>query len=43
MKKVKFDAKLEWEFIENFKLLQGLFQKKGIEKVEKPLCFFSHL
>eukprot|EP00048_Salpingoeca_helianthica_P022377 m.17895 g.17895 ORF g.17895 m.17895 type:complete len:254 (-) comp7237_c0_seq1:239-1000(-) len=30
--KVKFDAKLEWEFIENFKLLQTLFQKKGIEK-----------
>lgn len=30
--KVKFDAKLEWEFIENFKLLQSIFQKKNIEK-----------
>eukprot|EP00047_Mylnosiga_fluctuans_P002522 m.224850 g.224850 ORF g.224850 m.224850 type:complete len:251 (+) comp11161_c0_seq1:13-765(+) len=32
LKKVKFDAKLEWEFLENFKILQGLFQKKSVEK-----------
>jgi RP/EB family microtubule-associated protein len=35
LKKVKFDAKLEWEFLENFKLLQTMFQKKSIEKVNR--------
>ena len=38
LKKVKLDAKLEWEFIENFKILQGLFQKKSIDKVIAPCC-----
>ena len=33
VKKVKFDAKQEYEFIENFKLLQGAFNKKGVDKV----------
>ena len=33
MKKIKFDAKQEYEFIENFKLLQGAFNKKGVDKV----------
>eukprot|EP01136_Pigoraptor_vietnamica_P017505 Opistho-1_new@62748 len=32
LKKVKFDAKLEHEFIANFKVLQDIFGKKGIDK-----------
>ena len=33
MKKVKFDTKLEHEYIQNWKLLQASFKKVGIEKV----------
>ena len=33
VKKVKFDAKQEYEFIENFKLLQSACNKKGVDKV----------
>ncbi|XP_035663914.1 microtubule-associated protein RP/EB family member 1-like isoform X2 [Branchiostoma floridae] len=33
MKKVKFVAKLEHEYIQNFKLLQGAFKKKGVDKI----------
>ncbi|XP_065061892.1 microtubule-associated protein RP/EB family member 1-like isoform X2 [Rhopilema esculentum] len=33
MKKVKFDAKLEHEFIQNWKILQNGFKKCGIDKV----------
>ncbi|CAH1254498.1 MAPRE3 [Branchiostoma lanceolatum] len=33
MKKVKFIAKLEHEYIQNFKLLQGSFKKKGVDKI----------
>ncbi|XP_066273896.1 microtubule-associated protein RP/EB family member 1-like isoform X3 [Branchiostoma lanceolatum] len=33
MKKVKFIAKLEHEYIQNFKLLQGAFKKKGVDKI----------
>lgn len=33
MKKVKFDAKLEHEYIANYKILQQVFTKKGVEKV----------
>merc|ERR1719378_524527 len=33
MKKVKFDAKLEHEFIQNWKHLQTGFKKCGIDKV----------
>ncbi|KAI8496071.1 microtubule-associated protein RP/EB family member 1-like isoform X2 [Branchiostoma floridae x Branchiostoma belcheri] len=33
MKKVKFVAKLEHEYIQNFKLLQGAFKKMGVDKI----------
>lgn len=33
LKKVKFGAKLEHEYIHNFKLLQASFKKMGVEKV----------
>lgn len=33
LKKVKFAAKLEHEYIHNFKLLQAAFKKMGVEKV----------
>ncbi len=33
MKKVKFDTKLEHEFINNFKILQEGFKKVNVEKV----------
>jgi hypothetical protein len=33
LKKVKFDARHDYEFIENFKLLQNAFLKKGVDQV----------
>ncbi|XP_071965276.1 microtubule-associated protein RP/EB family member 1-like isoform X2 [Antedon mediterranea] len=33
MKKVKFSAKLEHEFLSNWKVLQGAFKKNGVDKV----------
>lgn len=41
LSKVKFDAKLEWEYISNFKVLQDSFNKVGISKVLHlhPLLF----
>ncbi|XP_056128847.1 microtubule-associated protein RP/EB family member 1b [Lampris incognitus] len=33
LKKVKFGAKLEHEFIHNFKLLQAAFKKMGVDKI----------
>lgn len=33
LKKVKFGAKLEHEYIHNFKLLQVAFKKMGVDKV----------
>lgn len=33
MKKIKFDAKHDYNYIENFKILQGAFRKKGVDKV----------
>ncbi|XP_069035535.1 microtubule-associated protein RP/EB family member 1b isoform X1 [Lepisosteus oculatus] len=33
LKKVKFQAKLEHEFIHNFKLLQASFKKMGVDKI----------
>ena len=43
MKKVKFDAKLEHEFIQNWKILQNGFKKCGIDKVGLfyGLCTFA--
>ena len=33
LKKVLFDAKLEHDFIKNYKVLQSVFDKKQITKV----------
>lgn len=33
LKKIKFNTKLEHEFIQNFKSLQASFQKMGVDKV----------
>jgi RP/EB family microtubule-associated protein len=33
IKKIKFDAKSDYQYIENFKLLQSSFKKKGVDKV----------
>lgn len=33
IKKIKFDAKQDYQYIENFKLLQSAFKKKGVDKV----------
>lgn len=37
LKKVKFGAKLEHEYIHNFKLLQVSFKKMGVDKVSDDL------
>lgn len=37
LKKIKFQAKLEHEYIHNFKLLQGAFKKMGVSKVRKAM------
>ena len=39
LKKVKFSTKLEHEYIQNFKLLQAVFNKLNVEKVFFP--FFA--
>ena len=39
LKKVKFAAKQEHEYIMNFKILQSAFKKTGVEKVCIVLCF----
>lgn len=41
LKKVKFQAKLEHEYIHNFKLLQASFKKMGVSKVCQPVTFIS--
>ena len=33
LKKVKFDTKLEHEYINNFKILQGAFKKMNVDKI----------
>ena len=33
LKKVKFNAKLEHEYLQNFKILQNSFKKAGVDKV----------
>lgn len=46
LKKVKFSAKLEHEYIHNFKVLQSSFKKMEVDKVKRPepelgVCFFG--
>lgn len=36
LKKVKFQAKLEHEYIHNFKLLQASFKRMNVDKVRDP-------
>ena len=38
MKKIKFNAKHEHEYIHNFKALQNSFKKMGVDKVIVPSC-----
>ena len=40
LKKVKFSTKLEHEYIQNFKLLQAVFNKLNVEKVFFPFLQF---
>ena len=42
LKKIKFDAKHEHEFIHNFKALQNSFKKMGVDKVTKKYNNFLH-
>ncbi|XP_042300059.1 microtubule-associated protein RP/EB family member 3-like, partial [Sceloporus undulatus] len=39
LRKVKFQAKLEHEYIHNFKVLQAAFKKMGVDKV--GLCWMG--
>jgi len=39
LKKVKFQAKLEHEYIQNFKILQAGFKRMGVDKVSKLYSF----
>ena len=39
LKKIKFDAKHEHEFIHNFKALQNSFKKMGVDKVTHTVDF----
>ena len=41
LKKVKFQAKLEHEYIQNFKILQAGFKRMGVDKVSKCYCFIE--
>lgn len=40
LKKVKFQAKLEHEYIHNFKLLQASFKRMNVDKV--GTLYFNH-
>lgn len=42
LKKVKFQAKLEHEYIHNFKLLQASFKRMNVDKVGILCLYFSH-
>lgn len=42
LKKVKFQAKLEHEYIHNFKLLQASFKRMNVDKVGILYLYFDH-
>jgi RP/EB family microtubule-associated protein len=45
MQRVKMNAKMEYEYLENFKILQKAFSKHRIDKVGlfcRRLCFVLH-
>ena len=42
MSRVKMNAKHEYEFIANFKVLQNVFKAKKIDKVQRVLFYFFH-
>ena len=33
MSRVKYDAKADYEYLENFKILQACFKRNGVDKV----------
>ena len=41
LKKVKFNSKLEHEYIQNWKIVQSLFKKISIEKVRMEFVLFQ--
>jgi len=41
MTRVKFNAKHEYEFIANFKVMQNVFKSKKIDKVWRASPFMS--
>jgi hypothetical protein len=42
VKKVRFDGNTEYQYIENFKLLQGSFNKKSVDKVSaRAVCMYG--
>lgn len=43
LKKVKFQAKLEHEFIHNFKVLQAAFKRMSVDKVRITLLWFYYV
>jgi len=42
LKKVKFQAKLEHEYIHNFKLLQASFKRMNVDKVSILYLYLSY-
>lgn len=42
-KRVKWNTKLEHEYINNFKVLQEYFKALSVEKVESLICFIFAL
>lgn len=42
LRKVKFQAKLEHEYINNFKVLQAAFKRMGVDKVRRTFLPAEH-
>jgi hypothetical protein len=39
MSRVKYDAKADYEYLENFKILQACFKRNGVDKVSWPVTY----